>query len=122
MRGSNNAAGVPLPLATRSSDERSAEEFKMPLIYAIGIAVAAQLLIYSGLTFMVGGEIIAHFIDSGVQSRPSWKLSLPGFQCHGHIGGKLLISALIFVATGIKCRNYFFRDGSMHSKYGRFDY
>jgi hypothetical protein len=26
----------------------------MPLIYAIGIAVAAQLLIYSGLTFMVG--------------------------------------------------------------------
>lgn len=26
----------------------------MPLIYAIRIAVAAQLLIYSGLTFMVG--------------------------------------------------------------------
>jgi hypothetical protein len=26
----------------------------MPLIYAVGIAVVAQLLIYSGLTFMVG--------------------------------------------------------------------
>ncbi len=26
----------------------------MPLIFAIGIAIVAQLLIYSGLTFMVG--------------------------------------------------------------------
>lgn len=90
----------------------------MPLIYAIGIAVAAQLLIYSGLTFMVG-KLLPTLLT------PVYDLVPPGnyrFQCHGHIGGKLPISAPIFMATGIKCRNYFGRDGSMHSKYRRFDY
>ena len=38
----------------------------MPLIYAIGIAVAAQLLIYFGLTFIYGWKIIADSIDPGV--------------------------------------------------------
>jgi hypothetical protein len=66
----------------------------------------------------VGRKIIAHPIDSGVRPRPTWKLSFLGFQCYGHIVGKLPFPVSIFMAAGIKCRSYLGGDGSMHSKHG----
>jgi hypothetical protein len=69
----------------------------MPLIYAIGIAVAARLLIYFGLTFMVGKllptlKIIADSIDSGYDFVP------PG-------NYRFLVSS----ATAILAGNYLFQ-------------
>jgi hypothetical protein len=54
-----------------------------------------------------GWKIIADSIEFGVRISSL----LLGLQCYGHIGGKLPISAPIFKATGIKCKNYFGRGG-----------